>query len=113
MKRKIYRCLQFLLSFFIAFTMPVFSMFEVHADGLDVNQAINEIIGGNIGNTFHYSYQGGQYFDQILTSNSSEELYNIGLDCTSGTLAIVSKAIRNANGDPYKYFGECRASCNM
>lgn len=112
MKRKIYRCLQFLLSFFIAFTMPVFSMFEVHADGLDVNQAINEIIGGNIGNTFHYSYQGGQYFDQILTSNSSEELYNIGLDCTSGTLAIVSKAIRNANGDPYKYFGECREYLN-
>lgn len=37
MKRKIYRCLQFLLSFFIAFTMPVFSMFEVHADGLDVD----------------------------------------------------------------------------
>lgn len=53
MKRKIYRCLQFLLSFFIAFTMPVFSMFEVHADGLDVNQAINDIIGGNIGNTFY------------------------------------------------------------
>ena len=44
MKRKIYRCLQFLLSFFIAFTMPVFSMFEVHADGLDVNQSMTSLV---------------------------------------------------------------------
>lgn len=86
---------------------------DIHADGLEVRQAIQEIIGPYIGgSSYHYSYQGGNYFDTILTSNNAEELYNIGLDCTSGTLAIVSKAIRNMGGDPYRYFGECRNYLN-
>ncbi len=100
-----------ILAFTMLLTIPT-QVYEIHADGLDVRSAISQIIGGHVDSTYHYSYDGGKYFDQILTSDSSDELYNIGLDCTSGTLAIVSKAIRNVGGDPYQFFGDCRNYLN-
>lgn len=102
----------FLTCFMLVCMLPV-SLQTIHADGLDVNTAISQIIGSHLGGSnYHYSYYGGGYFDTILTSDSADELYNIGLDCTSGTLAIVSKAIRNAGGDPYNYFSDCRGKLN-
>ncbi len=111
MKKIFYVVMQFLLSIAMLFTNPNIYT-QIHADGLDVRNAINQIIGSHINTTYHYSYDGGRYFDRILSSDDSDELYNIGLDCTSGTLAIVSKAIRNAGADPYDYFGDCRNYLN-
>ena len=110
--KKIYTILsKLILVLTMLITVPS-QVFVVHAEGIDVRSAINQIIGEHVNTTYHYSYDGGKYFDQILTSDSSDELYNIGLDCTSGTLAIVSKAIRNAGGDPYQFFGDCRNYLN-
>ncbi len=111
MKKIFHFMMQLLLSITMIFTSPyVFT--EIHADGLDVRSAISQIIGSHVNTTYHYSYDGGKYFDRILSSDDSNELYSIGLDCTSGTLAIVSKAIRNAGADPYEYFGDCRNYLN-
>lgn len=112
MKKILSKLSKILISIVTVFSlqMPVIT---IHADGLDINTAISQIIGSyQSSSTYHYSYAGGASFDAILTSDSASELYNIGLDCTSGTLAIVSKAIRNAGGDPYKYFGNCRGKLN-
>lgn len=111
MKKIFHVVMQLLLSITMIMTNP-FIVTEIHADGLDVRAAISQIIGSHINTTYHYSYDGGKYFDRILSSDDSDELYNIGLDCTSGTLAIVSKAIRNAGADPYEYFGDCRNYLN-
>lgn len=113
MKNIIYKLQNLFLALLLTISVFPLNFIEIKADGLDVNTAINQIIGGYIGNySNHYSYDGGQYFDTILMSDSADELHNIGLDCTSGTLAIVSKAIRNAGGDPYNYFGNCRGKLN-
>ena len=76
----------------------------VHADGgLDVNTAIaNYITVSSSGS--HYSFDGGNNFDVIMTG-SKAQLDSVGLDCTSGAVAIVAHALRDAGADPYAYFG--------
>lgn len=113
MKKILDKLWKLLFAIFMSLSMLPLNVTSLQAEGLDVNTAISQIIGPYIGNsTYHYSYDGGTYFDTILTSDSADELYNVGLDCTSGTLAIVSKAIRNAGGNPYDYFGDCRGKLN-
>lgn len=89
---------------------PFFTTLQ--ADGLDVNQAIAQIISPITNDSYHYSFAGGDNFDTILTGDNPAVFYSFGLDCTAGSLAIVSKAIRNGGGDPYLYFGECRNYLN-
>lgn len=89
------------------------SVTSLKADGLDVDQAIQQIISPITSSGYHYSFSGGDNFDTILTSDNASVFYGFGLDCTSGTLAIVSKAIRNAGGDPYMYFEGCRNYLNQ
>ena len=75
----------------------------VHADGgLDVNTAIANYITVS-SNGSHYSFNGGNNFDVIMTG-SKAQLDQVGLDCTSGAVAIVAHALRDAGADPYAYF---------
>lgn len=99
------------LTFASVVTVPAVTTPVLAEDGLDVNTAFAQIIGGDR-KDWHYSYNGGQNFDTILTSDDAATFYNIGLDCTAGTIAVVSKAVRNAGGDPYQYFGETRSYLN-
>lgn len=76
----------------------------VHADGgLDVNTAIADYITVSSSGS-HYSFDGGNNFDVIMTG-SKAQLDSVGLDCTSGAVAIVAHALRDAGADPYAYFG--------
>lgn len=94
--------------------LPCFHLVtSLQADGLSIDQAINAIISPISNDSYHYSFAGGDHFDTILTSDQPAVFYNIGLDCTSGTLAIVSKAVRDAGGDPYTYFEGCRDYLNQ
>ena len=75
----------------------------VHADGgLDVNTAIANYITVS-SNGSHYSFNGGNNFDVIMTGSKSQ-LDSVGLDCTAGAVAIVAHALRDAGADPYAYF---------
>ncbi len=111
MRNLVCRCISAILAIALFFCTPQ-ELDIVHAEGLDVRSAISSIFADRVNQNYHYSYDGGKYFDTLLTSDDPEEIYKIGLDCTSGTLAILSKAIRNAGGDPYRYFGECRNYLN-
>lgn len=88
----------------------------VHADGgLDVNTAFIQVVGSHAGKgKWHYSWDGGKHFGMIMSDGdpSADEYYNVGLDCSAGTLAVMSRAIKNAGGDPRKFFGNCDGKLN-
>ena len=73
----------------------------VNASGLDVRAAVSAYINVS-SNGAHYSFNGGNNFDVIMTG-SKEELTSVGLDCTAGAVAIAAHAISMAGGNPYDY----------
>ena len=62
------------ISFLCSFTfMSVISfpkmIAKVNAQGLDINTAFQQIIGSHISeNQWHYSFNGGQHFDEIISN---------------------------------------------
>ena len=85
---------------------------SVNASGLDLNTAFSQVVGSH-GYPWHYSYQGGSYFDTVISGTAdSETLYSIGLDCTAGTIATVAKALANAGYNPSDYFESLRGHLN-
>ena len=88
----------------------------VNADsGLDVSTAFQQVVGSHTGKgNWHYSYQGGKNWSTIMGDGdpSADTYYNIGLDCTAGSIAVVARAIKNAGGNPRDYFGMLESSLN-
>lgn len=82
------------------------------SSGLDMETAIAQVVGGDRSHDWHYSYNGGSYFDAIVGGTDAATYYSIGLDCSAGTIALVSKAIANTGANPYSYFEGLRGYLN-
>ncbi len=84
-------------------------MTTVNADSsLDVSTAFHQVVGSHTGSgNWHYGFNGGKNFATIMSDGdpSADTYYNIGLDCTAGSVAVVARAIKNAGGNPRDYFG--------
>ncbi len=96
-------------------TVPNMTTTVNASSGLDMTTAFNQVVGSHAGKgSWHYSYNGGSNFGTIMSdgSPSADTYYNIGLDCSAGTLALVSRAVVNAGGNPRDYFGQCEGQLN-
>lgn len=96
-------------------TVPNMTTTVNASSGLDMATAFSQVVGSHAGKgSWHYSYNGGNNFGTIMSdgSPSADTYYNIGLDCSAGTLALVSRAIVNAGGNPRDYFGQCEGQLN-
>lgn len=85
---------------------------SVNAAGLDINTAFNEVIGSH-GDAWHYSYQGGNNFNTVVDGTASaDEYYTVGLDCTSGAIATISRALKKLGYNPHDYFDSLNGHLN-
>ena len=91
-----------------AMSLPIVTTTAEASGGLDVATAFSQVVGSHTGKgNWHYSYNGGKHFSTVMSEDnaSADTYYQIGLDCTAGTIAVVSRAIKNAGGSPRDYFG--------
>lgn len=96
-------------------TVPNMTTTVNASSGLDMATAFSQVVGSHAGKGgWHYSYSGGKNFETIMSDGmpSADTYYNIGLDCSAGTLALVSRAVVNAGGNPRDYFGQCEGQLN-
>ena len=96
-------------------TVPNMTTTVNASSGLDMATAFSQVVGSHAGKgSWHYSYSGGNNFGTIMSDGmpSADTYYNIGLDCSAGTLALVSRAVVNAGGNPRDYFGQCEGQLN-
>ena len=96
-------------------TVPNMTTTVNASSGLDMATAFSQVVGSHAGKGgWHYSYSGGNNFGTIMSDGmpSADTYYNIGLDCSAGTLALVSRAVVNAGGNPRDYFGQCEGQLN-
>lgn len=98
-----------------AMSLPIVTTTAEASGGLDVGTAFSQVVGSHTGQgNWHYSYNGGNYFGTIMSDDnaSADTYYNIGLDCTAGTVAVVARAIKNSGGSPRDYFGMLEGALN-
>lgn len=115
MKTKFKKVFAVAMSVFTFASVLSVTAVPVHAAGLDVDTAFTQVVGSHAGKgNWHYSWDGGKHFGMIMSDGdpSADEYYNVGLDCSAGTLSVMSRAIKNAGGDPRKFFGNCDGQLN-
>ncbi len=117
-KKSVKKTLAILMSAFTlasVVTVPCMTETVNASSSLDMATAFSQVVGSHAGKgSWHYSYSGGNNFGTIMSDGmpSADTYYNIGLDCSAGTLALVSRAVVNAGGNPRDYFGQCDGQLN-